>query len=212
MRGARVVLALLAACSPADEVGSRPVVEAVDTPAVDTVDTVDTVDPVDTPAVDTPEPSCLAAPAELTCGEGEWPPFVPRSDGQEVTMRWGPAGGVWLFLSGLLRNTDPAVRLWHRVTDLRTGDVMSEGRIQSYLVPSQDGPWACEGYYTGMVAWLQVEGMNDRELASSLCGHEVLIEMASEDVYSSPDAPTVYAASSVRVILRPEPVWEITCD
>lgn len=203
-----LTLTLLAACTsdPADDV-----VDVVDTPA----DTVDPFDPVDTPEADTvdaPESECRAAPAELVCGEGERAPFVPRSDGQEVTMNLGPDGQVGLFLAGQLRNTDQTVRLWQRVTDLRTGDVLSEGRILSVLHPSQDGPWACEGYYAGFLAMLQFEGLGFRELGVALCGHEALIEMASEDIDSAADAPTVYAASSVHIILRPGPVWEITCD
>lgn len=214
----RYTAVLLVACSPdpADGVVEAPdfeVVDVVDTPR-DTVDTpeADTPD-ADTPAVDTPEPSCLAAPAELTCGGGPgWSSFVPLTEGQDVEMVYGTAGGVWVSHGVLVRNTEQGVRWWHRVTDLQSGTVLGEGRQLLMLRPVVDGAWACDGYEMGVLAWIALGELSSRDLVTALCGHEALIEMASEDVQSSPDAPTVYAASSVRVILRPEPLWEITCD
>ena len=196
-------VALLLACSaPSDSAE-----DVVDTPGADTVDAVDT------PAVDTPESECLAAPGELTCGDGGvWPsPFVALTDGQEVTMVQGAVGFSFLPIAVLLRNTEQGVRWWRRVTDLQSGAVLHESRELRWLSPLVDGAWVCEGY-SGAEAVLALDGVFHRDLQVALCGHEALIDMASEDVQSSPDAPTVYAASSVRVILRPEPSWEITCD
>jgi len=180
---------------PADTVADTDA--AVDT---DAADTVETSDPVDS------EPTCTDAPAELWCGIGEPnSPFVLLNDGQDVFLEAGGQGLAHFYSAIQLRNTEQSVRIWRRVTDVGTGEVIHESRVLNNLVALAGAGWDCEGYLSGYQTALQFQGLENRDLQVGLCGHEVLFEMASEDIASPGDAPVVLGSGSVRFVLRPDP-------
>lgn len=184
---------------------------AVDTDQPETVETADLIDTVDS----APEATCTDAPAEIWCGiGGPGAPFTLLNSGQDVVLEMGAQHLTHFYSAAQLRNTEQAVRLWRRVTDVNTGDVLHETRVLNNLAPLAGGTWDCEGYLSGVVTPLTFGDLEDRDLQVSLCGREVLFEMASEEAHSPADAPVVLASGSVRVVLRPDPLVDptVSCD
>lgn len=175
----------------------------------------DTDEPPDTDAEVDP---CMAdADPVLIIGTGE-DDFERLQDGDELHMVHGPQGG-W-HLTGALRvdHSPQFLVLDFEITDVPSGQVVSDYTHNVAMVPEESGAWQCKGSYLNILGILDIaplvdDGPTDTDDTGQIvrpfdvmCGSQADLHMSLKTADG-----TAVADETVRVIVQPDPTDAPEC-